>query len=140
MPPAVAAAGIVAAGTIGGAVLGSKSQKSAAQAANDTQQASTAAQLQLGQQSLALNEKLAGQSLAAGLGIYNSNYNLLSPFVGNGLVAGNQINALLGLPQAPAMASPLANGIPGVTLPGQGAPGGGGTPAPAAGMTMDQWY
>jgi hypothetical protein len=99
MPPAVAAAGIVAAGTIGGAVLGSKAQKKAANQANAAQQDATQAQLQLGRESMALNRD-----------IYNSNYSLLSPFVSRGNVAGNSINALLGLPSAPAMASPLAGG------------------------------
>jgi hypothetical protein len=40
--------------------------------------------------------------------IYNSNYKTLSPFVGNGLVASNAMNALLNLPQAPEMTSPLS--------------------------------
>ena len=97
MPPAVIAGGIAAAGTIGGAIIGSKSQKAAASQANDAQQAAVQAQLQLGQQSLALNRD-----------IYNSNYGILSPFVSRGNVAGDAINALLGLPAAPRMSSPLA--------------------------------
>ena len=97
MPPAVAAAGIVAAGTIGGAVLGSSAQKKAASQASNAEQQATQAQLHLGRESMALNRD-----------IYNSNYNLLSPFVSRGNVAGESINALLGLPTAPAMTSPLA--------------------------------
>lgn len=97
MPPAVAAAGIVAAGTIGGAVLGGSAQKKAASSAAASGQQATQAQLQLGRESMALNKD-----------IYNSNYNLLSPFVSRGNVAGESINALLGLPTAPAMTSPLS--------------------------------
>lgn len=87
-------------GTIIGGVtslLGGSSQKKAINKANDAQQAATQAQLQLGRESLALNKD-----------IYNSNYNILSPFVSRGNVAGDSINALLGLPSAPTMASPLA--------------------------------
>jgi hypothetical protein len=108
MPPAVIAAGVVAAGTIGGAVLGQHAQSKAASQAADTQNAATAAELQLGQESLALNKD-----------IYNSNYDTLSPFVSRGNVAGDALNALLGLPAAPVMHSPLAASSTG--------------PAPAAG-------
>jgi hypothetical protein len=96
MPPLAVAAGIAAVGTIGGAVIGASAQNHAVDQATAAQQQSTAQQLELGRESLALNQ-----------GIYNSNYNLLSPFVSRGNVAGNQINALLGLPAAPAMTSPL---------------------------------
>jgi hypothetical protein len=146
-------------GTIGGAIIGSSAQKKASSQANDTQQAATQAQLQLGQQSLAvqqqlaqqslaLQDKLAGQGLAANLGIYNSNYGMLSPFVSRGNVAGDAINALLGLPTAPVMTSPMANGIPsfpGINAPAAGAPA---TPTPAAPagpaapaqqQSLDQW-
>jgi hypothetical protein len=82
-------------GLFGGA--GSDATKKAANKANDAQQAATQAQLQLGRESLALNKD-----------IYNSNYGILSPFVSRGNVAGDSINALLGLPSAPAMTSPLA--------------------------------
>jgi hypothetical protein len=58
MPPAVIAAGVVAAGTIGGAVLGSKSQSKATAQAAQTQDNATAAQLQLGQESLGLNKDI----------------------------------------------------------------------------------
>lgn len=97
MPPMVIAGAIAAAGTIGGAVLAGNASKSAANTASQAQQQATQAQTQLGQQSLALNQ-----------GIYNSNYNLLSPGVSRGNVAGDTINALLGLPPAPQMQSPMA--------------------------------
>ncbi len=105
MPPAVAAAGIVAAGTIGGAVLGGSAQKKAASQANAAQQDATQAQLQLGRESMALNKD-----------IYNQNKAILSPFVNRGNVAGDSINALLGLPSvqsAPAPA-PTTGTQPGV--------------------------
>jgi hypothetical protein len=144
-------------GTIGGAIIGSSAQKKASSQANDTQQAATQAQLQLGrdslavqqqlaQQSLALQDKLAGQGLAANLGIYNSNYGMLSPFVSRGNVAGDAINALLGLPTAPTMTSPMANGIPsfpGLNAPAAGAPASPAAPAapaaPAQQQSLDQW-
>jgi hypothetical protein len=107
MPPAVIAAGVVAAGTIGGAVLGSSAQKSAANQASQAQQDSTAAQLQLGHDSLDLQRQLAQQSMGLNQSIYNSNYDLLSPWVARGNVAGNAYNSLLGLPSAPTMHSPL---------------------------------
>jgi hypothetical protein len=98
MPPAIIAGGIAAVGAIGGAVISSSAQKKAANQANDAQQAATQAQLQLGRETMALNKD-----------IYNSNYAVLSPYASRGNVAGDSINALLGLPQAPAMTSPLAN-------------------------------
>lgn len=107
MPPAVIAAGVVAAGTIGGAVLGSHSQSQANEQAAQTQDNATAAQLQLGQQSLALQQQLAQQSMGLNQSIYNSNYDMLSPWVSRGNVAGDAYSALLGLPAAPAMRSPL---------------------------------
>lgn len=97
MPPAVIAGGVAAAGAIGGAVIGAKAQKSAASQAADAQNQAAQMQFQLGQESLDLNKQ-----------IYNSNYGTLSPFVSRGNVAGDSINALLGLPSAPKMASPLA--------------------------------
>jgi hypothetical protein len=94
-------------------VLGSKSQSKATAQAAQTQDNATAAQLQLGQESLGLNKD-----------IYNSNYDILSPYVSRGNVAGGAINSLLGLPAAPAMHSPLATtavsptpGSPGTTAP-----------------------
>ena len=124
MPPAVAAAGIAAAGAIGGAVIGSSSQKKAANQAADAQQGATEAQLQLGRESLALQEKMFNQGLGLNKDIYNANWGVLSPFASNGMVASNALNALLGLPAAPTLASPLA---------GSGAPAaGGGAPATGA--------
>jgi hypothetical protein len=96
MPPLAVAAGIAAVGTIGGAVIGANAQNHAVDQATAAQQQATAQQLELGRESFALNQ-----------GIYNSNYSLLSPFVSRGNVAGDQINALLGLPAAPAMTSPM---------------------------------
>jgi hypothetical protein len=95
MPPAVIAAGAVAAGTIGGAVIGSSAQKKAANQANAAQQRSTDAQLQLGRENINFQQ-----------GIYNQNRGLLSPFVERGNVAGQSINALLGLPSAPSSSAP----------------------------------
>jgi hypothetical protein len=87
-----AGAGIV------GSIFGADAQGDANEQAAQTQNAATAAQLQLGRESLALNTD-----------IYNSNYGLLSPYVSRGNVAGDALNALLGLPSAPAMTSPLAS-------------------------------
>lgn len=81
----------------GASYLGSKSQSKAASQAAAASDAAAQAQLQLGRESLALNKD-----------IYNANFGLLSPYVSRGNVAGNQINALLGLPNAPAMTSPIA--------------------------------
>lgn len=123
MPPVVVAAGIGAAGAIGGSMLSSHAQSSAAQKATDaTTQASnqaTAAQLQLGQQSLNQNAN-----------IYKSNFNLLSPYVSRGNVAGESINALLGLPNSPQIAPPDISGAP------QGAAQGGPGLPPQQGPSM----
>jgi hypothetical protein len=112
----------MAAGTIGGALISSHSQKSAADQAAATQAQSTAAQLQLGEEALGLNKS-----------IYNSNYDLLSPFVSRGNVAGDAINALLGLPSAPVLHSPLAQGS--TTGAGTGTSGGSGAAIPASIMS-----
>lgn len=96
MPPVAIAAGIAAVGTIGGAVIGASAQNHAVDQAAAMQQQSTAQQLELGRESLALNQ-----------GIYNSNYNLLSPFVSRGNVAGDAYSAMLGLPAAPRLTSPM---------------------------------
>lgn len=109
MPPAVIAGGIAAVGTIGGALISSGAQSSAANQAAASQASATQAQLQLGRESMALNRD-----------IYNSNYNTLSPFVSRGNVAGQYYNALLGLPAAPTMTSPLATASGGA---GQGTDG-----------------
>jgi hypothetical protein len=95
MPPAIIAAGAVAAGTIGGAVISSSAQKKAAKQANAAQQQATDAQLQLGRENINFQQ-----------GIYNQNRALLSPFVDRGNVAGQSINALLGLPAAQATPQP----------------------------------
>lgn len=115
MPPAIIAGGIAAAGTIGGALVSGSAQKSAAQQATNAEtQASnqaTQAQLQLGQQSLAQNAN-----------IYKNNFNLLSPYVSRGNVAGDSINALLGLPQAPTLQAPDVGATPPSAGGGPGAP------------------
>jgi hypothetical protein len=133
MPPAIIAGGIAAVGTIGGALISSHSQNQAIDSANASQQAATQAQLELGHESLDLQKQLAQQSMGLNQSLYNSNYDLLSPFVSRGNVAGGAINALLGLPNAPNMRSPLETASGGLTpLPGsQPATGGTTTPAPA---------
>ncbi len=108
MPAAIIAGGVAAVGAIGGALIGSSAQKKAASQANAAEQQAAAQQYALGQQSLQLQEKLAGQSLGLNTDIYNTNYNLLSPYVSRGNVAGGAYNALLGLPAAPGMTSPLS--------------------------------
>jgi hypothetical protein len=84
MPPAVIAGGIAAVGTIGGALISSHSQNSAIDSANASQQAATQAQLELGHESLDLQKQLAQQSMGLNQSLYNSNYDLLSPFVSRG--------------------------------------------------------
>jgi hypothetical protein len=98
MPPLALAAGVAAVGTIGGALIGAHAQSKASSQAAQTQNDATQAQLELGRESLGLNQA-----------IYNSNYDVLSPYASRGNVAGDSINALLGLPAAPAMHSPLAS-------------------------------
>jgi hypothetical protein len=97
MPIGVIAAGVTAAGAIGGGLLAAGASRSAANTAANAQQQATQGQLQLGREQM-------GQARD----IYNANYAMLSPFVGRGDVAGQSINALLGLPTAPTMTSPLA--------------------------------
>jgi hypothetical protein len=80
MPVAIIGAGIAAAGSIGAAVIGSGAQKSAAKTAAQTAKDTTAANNQLQRD------------------IYNSNYNVLSPYVNSGYQANHAINELLGLP------------------------------------------
>ncbi|MDB5584317.1 MAG: hypothetical protein JWR80_9493 [Bradyrhizobium sp.] len=117
MPPAIIAAGIVAGGAIGGAVLSSNAQKSATNTAAAAQTNSTNAQLQLGQESLAAQYALAQQSMGLNRDIYNSNYDLMSPWVSRGNVAGDAYSALLGLPTAPQMQSPIAGSMSGAPTP-----------------------
>jgi hypothetical protein len=108
MPPAIIAAGVVGAATIGGAALSSSAQKKAAKQAAASQQQATDSQLQLGRENINFQQ-----------GIYDQNKALLSPFVSRGNVAGESINALLGLPQAPAIASqPSAGSTGGVDWAG----------------------
>lgn len=115
MPPAIIAAGVAAVGTIGGALISSHAQKSAADQAMQSQDQATAVQLQLGQQALNNQMQLGQQSLGLNQALYNSNYDTLSPYVSRGNVAGSQINALLGLPNATAMKSPLETKTGGLT-------------------------
>lgn len=91
-------AALLGSALIGGAtsILGSSSQSHAANQAAQAQNQAAQLQYQLGQQSLQQNRD-----------IYNNNVGFLSPFVPRGNVAGDSINALLGLPSAPAMQSPL---------------------------------
>jgi hypothetical protein len=98
MPPALIPAGIAAAATVGGALISSHAQSKAADQAQSAQDQATQAQLKLGQQSMDLQNR-----------VYGSNYDTLSPFVSRGNVAGDAINALLGLPAAPAMHNPMAS-------------------------------
>lgn len=93
MPVPLIAAGVAAVGTIGGAVISSSSQKSAANKAAAAQQTATDSQLQLGRENINFQQ-----------GIYDQNKALLSPFVQRGNVAGDSINALLGLGGAPQAA------------------------------------
>ena len=110
MPPAVIA-GVGAAASIGGAILGANAQKSAANKAVATQMNATNQQLQLGRESLATQKQM-----------FDANYNTLSPFVGNGLVASNAMNALLGLPAAQPMTSPFGHAAATTPAPGSVAP------------------
>ena len=110
MPPQIIAAGVPMALSIGGSLLSANAQKKAAQQATDATTAAnnqaTQAQLQFAQQSLGLERN-----------IYNSNFNMLSPYVSRGNVAGQSINALLNLPEAPTLSAPLPE------TGGSGAPG-----------------
>lgn len=124
MPPAIIGGAVAAAGTIGGALLSSHAQKKASSQANEAQQAATDAQLQLGRESLGLNQD-----------IYNSNFNLLSPYVSRGNVAGDTINALLGLPSPPAAQSPLGS----TAMASGTVPAPGGIPAASGGPSGIQY-
>lgn len=79
--------------SIGGAILGSKAQKKAANTAAQAAQDNTAA-----------NNALA-------LNIYNQNKQTLSPYINSGNNAGSAINALLGLGgQGPQVGAPQSYG------------------------------
>jgi hypothetical protein len=109
MPPVVIAAGIGAAGAIGGAVLSSNAQKSAAQQATDATTAANnqavQAQLQLGNQSLDLQRQMYNNSTGLQTQVYNQGFNALAPYAANGVPASNAINSLLGLPKATPLKS-----------------------------------
>lgn len=88
------AAGVSAAAGIGGAAIGAKAQKKAANTAAQTAQDNTAA-----------NNALAQN-------IYNQNKQTLSPFVNTGVNASGAINALLGLGgPAPVVGNGPTNGM-----------------------------
>jgi len=120
MPVAIIGAGIAAAGSIGAAAIGAGAQKSAAKTAANAAQKATDSNNQLQRD------------------IYNSNYNVLSPYVQSGYQANRAINELLGLPsndnsmgQAPVSALNQPNGTYGtsgygsfITNGGVGANGG----------------
>lgn len=90
MPPALIAAGVGAAASIGGGLLSANAQKKAANKAADTS-------LQTAQMNNALAEK-----------IYNHNQANLNPYNARGNAAGDMINALLGLNTAQAAAPTIA--------------------------------
>lgn len=89
MPPAIIAAGIGAAASIGGGIMSANAQKKATNKATD-------AALQTAQMNNALTEK-----------VYAQNQANLSPYNARGNAAGNQINAMLGLSPAPLAAPSL---------------------------------
>ena len=131
MPPAVIAAGIGAAGAIGGAVLSSNAQKKAAnqatQATTDANHEAVAAQLQLGNASLDLQRQMYNQGLGLQTDIYNQNFNVLAPYAAGGVPAMNAMNNMLGLPAAQPLTSQI-HAPPPIAAPAQGANG-----APMAG-------
>jgi hypothetical protein len=91
------------AAAIGGSILGASSTKKAAKTAANAQTEASQQQLALGRETNALNRE-----------IYDQNRAILNPFVQRGNVAGDQINALLGLPSQPApqAAQPQAQPAP----------------------------
>jgi hypothetical protein len=110
MPPAVIAAGVGAAASIGGAAIASGAQKKSAKTAANSAQQTTAA-----------NNALARD-------IYNQNAARLDPYAAQGLPAGQTINAMLGLgapqtaPQAqfgPASGSPMGVNALSGAFPGE---------------------
>lgn len=127
MPTAVIAAGVTAAGAIGGGLIASHAQSSAADKATgaitDANNQATQAQLQLGQQSLNQQAGMFNALTGLNTSIYNQNFKVLAPYAANGLPASNQINALLNLPAAPNLKSTVKPPapIPTQTLPGQNA-------------------
>lgn len=127
MPVGVIAAGLSAAGSIGGALLSGHAQTSAAQqatqATTDAQNQATQAQLQLGQQSLDLQRQMYNNNTGLETSIYNQNFGLLSPYASNGMVASNQVNAMLGLPAGPTLTSSVHAPPPIAALSATGTPG-----------------
>lgn len=102
MPPAVAIAGIGAAASIGGAVLGSHAQNKAAGKAADVSSENNAANIALTRD------------------IYNQNASRLDPIYQGGMRAGNALQGLLGIsgmPGGPATGS-MGGGTPGSALGG----------------------
>ena len=140
MPPAVIAAGIGAAGAIGGGLLSSHAQKSAAQQATNATTAANdkavAAQLQLGGQSLDLQRQMYNNNIGLQTDIYNQGFNMLSPYAANGLVASNSVNALLGLPGATPVQSQVRAPTP-IAAPTAGTPNAL-SPSPQMGPTAAQ--
>lgn len=101
MPPALAIAGVAAAATVGGAVISSKAQKSAANTAANAAQ------------------NTANQNNALQRETYTQNYKTLNPYSERGNAAGNAINSLLGLGQAQNQGGP-ENVITGQAAPNSG--------------------
>jgi hypothetical protein len=94
MPPAIIAAGIGAAASVGGAVLSAKAQKKAASTAAN---AATAT---------------ADKNNALQREVYAQNYATLNPYAQRGNQAGNAINSLLGLGQPQNQGGPQAMQLP----------------------------
>lgn len=145
MPPAVIA-GVGAAATIGGAVLGASAQKKAAKTAAAAQSDATAAQLQLGQQSLALQKDMFDQGLGFNKMQAGVSYDMLAPFVGSGLGATNALNALLGITPVAMGANPYTTPAPSGSSGGGGSspalppPSGGASPAPTGPTVGNSGY
>lgn len=102
----IGAAVATAVGAVGGAAIGSSSQKKAAKTAANAQQGATQAQLELGNKSLALQEQMFNQGLDFNKMQAGVSYDVLSPFVGSGLGATNSLNALLGITPVSMGANP----------------------------------
>jgi len=139
MPQAAIPAAIMAAGSIGGALIGGSQSKKATNQAAATQKDATAAQLALGRDSLALQEQMFNQGLDFNKMQAGVSYDMLSPFVGSGLGANNMLNALLGVTPVDMGANPYSqqqatapaaqNALQGGSMPPMmSAPGGTGMP------------
>lgn len=121
MPPAAIPL-IAAAGTIGGAVMAGNAQKKAAKQAANVQQDATAAQLELGHESIDLQRDMFNQGLDFNKMQAGVSYDMLTPTIASGLGAQNIFNALMGI-------TPVAMGANPYTTPTPS----GGTPAPSFG-------